>query len=213
MVDGQVRTTDVTDVNLLDAMLAVPRELFVAEGKRELAYIDEDLEIAPARSGSPARFLMEPSPFAKLVQLASIGARDAVLEVGCGSGYGAAVLSRLARSVVALDCEPALTAQAQAALSQLGVGNVSVVTGDHAAGHAAGAPFDAILLGGAIETVPETLFSQLAEGGRLVVVEGRGNAGIARLYLKSGEVVAGRRGFNAAVKPLPGFDRVPEFEF
>lgn len=207
MVDGQIRTTDVTDVPLLDALLAVPREFFVPEGRRSLAYIDEDLEIAPAR------YLMEPSPFAKLVQLAEIGPGDQVLDVGGGTGYGAAILSSLAAAVTALECDPALASQARANLSALGVANAEVITGDLGTGHAAGAPYDVILLEGSVGIVPERLFPQLAEGGRLVFVIGRGNAGVARIYVKTGEVVSGRRSFNAAVKPLPGFDRIPEFEF
>src|SRR6185436_9744798 len=115
MVDGQVRTTDVTDLAILDAMLAIPREAFVDERRRPLAYIDEDIEIAPGR------YLMEASPFAKLVQLAEIGAGDAVLDVGAGTGYSSAVLSRLARSVVALESDPGLADRARQALS--GTGN------------------------------------------------------------------------------------------
>ena len=107
MVDGQVRTTDVTNLAILDAMLAIPREAFVDEKRRPLAYIDQDIEIAPGR------YLMEASPFAKLVQLAEVGAGDAVLDVGAGTGYSSAVLSRLARSVVALESDPALADRAR----------------------------------------------------------------------------------------------------
>ena len=205
MVDGQVRTTDVTNLAILDAMLAIPREAFVDEQRRPLAYIDEDIEIAPGR------YLMEASPFAKLVQLAEIGAGDAVLDVGAGTGYSSAVLSRLARSVVALESDPGLADRARPALS--GTGNVTVVVAPLAEGHAAGAPYDVIVVEGAVDVLPPALFAQLAESGRLVAVEGHGNAGVARLYLKSGGTVTGRRAFNAAVKPLPGFERTPAFVF
>ena len=207
MVDGQVRTTDVTDPAIIDAMLAVARETFVDERRRALAYIDEDIEIAPGR------YLMEASPFAKLVQLADIRPGETVLDVGAGTGYSAAVLSRLAGRVVALENDAALAERARAALAGMAADNVEVVTGPLAAGHADAAPYDVILLEGAVEVLPDALFGELSEGGRLVAVEGQGNAGVARLYLKSGGIVTGRRAFNAAVKPLPGFERTPAFVF
>jgi len=207
MVDGQVRTTDVTDPAILAAMLAIPREAFVDEGRRPLAYIDEDIEIAPGR------YLMEPSPFAKLVQLAAIRPGETVLDVGAGTGYSSAVLSQLAGRVVALESDAALADRARAALAALAIDNVAVVTGPLRGGHAEAAPYDVILLEGAVEVLPDALFAALRDGGRLVAVEGRGNAGVARLYLKSGGTVTGRRAFNAAVKPLPGFERTPAFVF
>ena len=123
MVDGQVRTTDVTDPAIIEAMLTVPREAFVDEKRRALAYIDEDIEIARGR------YLMEASPFAKLVQLADIRPGETVLDVGAGTGYSAAVLSRLAGRVVALESDAALAERARAALAVLEADNVAVVTG------------------------------------------------------------------------------------
>ncbi|CAN7574155.1 protein-L-isoaspartate O-methyltransferase family protein [Mesorhizobium caraganae] len=213
MVDGQVRTTDVTDAALLDAMLAVPREAFVGAGQQALAYIDEDIRIADGADGSGARYLMEPSPLAKLLQLAEIDAGDSVLDVGCGTGYCAALLSRLAKSVIALESDAGLAETAKAAVSAQGCDNVTVVTGSLPQGHAAKAPYNVILIGGSVEEVPAALLGQLAEGGRLVAVEGQGNAGVARLFFKAGGVVTGRRAFNAAIKPLPGFERIHAFEF
>lgn len=211
MVDGQVRTTDVTSAPLLDAMLSVPREDFVGAAQRELAYIDEDIRIATGAGG--ARYLMEASPLAKLMQLAEISAADSALDVGCGTGYASALLSRLAKSVVALESDPALAETAKSTLSSLGCGNVTVVQGALAQGHAAKAPYNVIFIGGSIEKVPESLLDQLSEGGRLVAVEGQGNSGVARLFFKAGGVVTGRRAFNAAIKPLPGFEREHAFEF
>jgi len=211
MVDGQIRTTDVTSAPLIEAFLGVPREIFVDPAVRDLAYIDEDIRIA-AGSDAP-RFLMEPSPLARLLQLAEVGENDSVLDVGCGTGYSAAILSRLARVVVALESDPTLAERATSALAEAGCSNVTVVTGSLREGRAANAPYDVIFIGGSVEEVPETLLKQLAEGGRLVAVEGGGNAGVARVFLKTSGIVTGRRAFNAAIKPLPGFERIRVFEF
>ncbi len=213
MVDGQVRTTDVNQPSLLEAMLAVPREEFVSGPKRDLAYIDEDVEIAPANAGGPARFLMDPSPFGKLVQLANIGPSDCVLDVGCGTGYSSAVLSRIAQSVVALETDPALAAAAEANLAKLGCDNVAVFCSDLRLGHPANGPYDVIFIGGSVELLDDVLFAQLSEGGRLVVAEGRGNAGKARIYSKWNGNVTGRSAFNVAIMPLPGFERPYTFRF
>ncbi|AWC24287.1 MULTISPECIES: protein-L-isoaspartate O-methyltransferase family protein [Aminobacter] len=213
MVDGQVRTTDVTDAAILSAMLSVPREAFVDSAQRELAYIDEDLRYGVTADSDQPRYLMEPSPFAKLAQLAEIGPRDFVLDVGSGTGYSSAVLSKLASSVIALESDPTLAATATSTLSSLGCDNVVVVSGPLAAGYASQAPYDVIFVGGSVEQVPDALLAQLKEGGRLVAVEGRGNAGVASVYLKADGNVTARRAFNAAVKPLPGFNRTREFEF
>lgn len=211
MVDGQLRTTDVNSLPLLTAMLAVPREEFVPEARKALAYIDDDILLT--REGAGARYLMEPSPFAKLVQLADVGPGDRVLDVGAGTGYSSAVLSRLAKSVVALESDESLADKAAATLARLGCDNVSVVRGPLQAGHQEGAPYDVIVVEGSVDELPQTLLDQLGEDGRLVVVEGRGAAGAGRIYLKSKHVATGRKAFNAAVKPLPGFERTPEFEF
>ncbi len=207
MVDGQVRTTDVTDLALLDAMLEVPREQFVPQNRRALAYIDEDVEIAPGR------FLMEPSPLAKLLQLAAIQPGDIVLDVGCGTGYSSAIIAKLAGSVIALENDPQLNAAANASLAQLGCDNVAVVQGELNAGYASEGPYEVIFIGGSVDVVPQSLLDQLKEGGRLVVVEGRGNAGVAKVFLRSGDSVSGRRAFNAAIRPLPGFESAPYFQF
>lgn len=213
MVDCQLRTTDVTSPSVLEAMLSVPREEFVEPAKRPLAYIDEDLIVLPAGRGGQGRYLMEPSPFAKLLQLAEIAPSDFVLDVGCCTGYSSAVLSKLASSVVALESDQTLADAAAANLSRLGYDNVAVVRGPLQEGYAAEAPYDVIVLGGSVDFVPDALLAQLKDGGRLVAVEGRGNAGRARIYLRTGEAVAARNAFNCAVKPLPGFERTLAFEF
>ena len=212
MVDGQIRTTDVTSAAVLSAMLDVPREEFVPAARRKLAYIDEHLLVSDDRAQG-GRFLMQPSPFAKLVQLADIRPGDSVLVVGADAGYSAAVLSRLASTVLALESDPVLAERASSVLAATGCDNVAVVVGPLPEGHAARAPYDVIFFGGGVDVFPAKIGEQLKEGGRLVVVEGRGNTGLARLYVRENGVVTGRRAFNAAVKPLPGFERDTAFEF
>jgi protein-L-isoaspartate(D-aspartate) O-methyltransferase len=195
MVDGQIRTVDVTDLSVLQAFLDVPRDAFVPDQRRALAYIDTDILVA-GDGGRDSRYLMRPALLAKLIQEAAIGRNDVVLDVGAGTGYASAILSRLASSVIAL-----------------GYDNVAVVQGPLSGGYPSEAPYDVIFVGGSVDLVPEALVAQLKDGGRLVAVEGHGNAGVAKVFVRSGGVVAGRRAFNAAVKPLPGFERVEAFEF
>lgn len=208
MVDNQIRTTDVTRHDLLRAFLSVPREEFVPDARRHFAYIDEDVPLGDGR------FLMEASPFAKLVQLAAVTEDDVVLDVGCGTGYSAAILSHLTGSVIALEEDGGLASQASDNLARLNYVTCAVVEGALEHGCPGEAPFDVILFEGAVETLPENYFDQLKGGGRLVVVEGVGNAGEARLYYKDEEgIVSGRFGFNCSIKPLPGFRKERGFVF
>lgn len=211
MVDGQVRVNDVTDAALIAAMLEIPREKFVPETRASLAYIDEDLCVREAEGGKPARYLMEPMVLAKLIQALQIRSSDRVLDVGCATGYSAAVLSRLAEHVAALEDDATLAKVAQKALA--GRKNVEVVTGPLAAGWTAGAAYDAILLGGAVERVPESLLGQLRDGGRLAAVIRKDSAAKAAVFTRSGENVTARRLFDAAIPPLPGFEAPKTFVF
>nr|WP_319387343.1 protein-L-isoaspartate O-methyltransferase [uncultured Roseibium sp.] len=210
MVDNQLRTNDVTDHRILDAVEDVPRENFVPASRKSVAYIDEDL---PVGSDEGGRVLMKPHIFGKLLQLADIRADHIVLIVGAGTGYSAAVIAKLAASVVALEEDEALFGAASESLVELGIENAVVVDGPLTEGFAAEGPYDIVFVDGAVEVLPETLTKQLKSSGRLVVIEGQGGAGVARLYQKSGEAVSSRFGFNASVSLLPGFAKTEEFVF
>ncbi len=209
MVDGQVRTADVTDLRIISAMQEVPRERFVAPAMAQLAYLDLDLPAGEGATG--ARRLLKPMVLAKLIQAADLAATDRVLDVGCVTGYAAALLARVAGEVVALEQDAALIARARAALA--GAANVSVVAGPLSEGWAQGAPYDAILMEGATEIAPETLLRQLKAGGRLVCVLGAGPGAKATLFRRAGAEVGSRPLFDAGAPLLPGFVKPPAFAF
>ncbi|HEV2678104.1 MAG TPA: protein-L-isoaspartate O-methyltransferase [Aliidongia sp.] len=209
MVDSQIRPNKVTDPAVLSAFIDVPRELFVPEALRGAAYIDEDLPVARNR------FLMEPMVLARLVQAATVQPSDRVLVVASGTGYDAAILGRLALIVFAVEPDAALADVGRAAFVACGAGNVTTVVADPTHGHKAQAPYDAILLGGAVADVPEALLQQLTDGGRLVgvVKAGDGRVGQAVLIERVPGGFSRRVLFDAAIAELPGFEPAPAFVF
>jgi protein-L-isoaspartate(D-aspartate) O-methyltransferase len=207
MVEGQVRTADVTDTRVLDAMLTLPRERFLPPSLAQLAYVDGDIPVARGRS------LLKPMVLGKLVQAARIEGTDRVLDVGCATGYSSALLARLAGSVVALEEDPNLARQASEALIAVGATGVKVVTGPLNAGWPAGGPYDVIFLNGATEIAPESLGPQLKPTGRLLAVYGRSRASKAMIYHLIEAQLVGRPAFDAAARLLPGFLAPPEFVF
>jgi protein-L-isoaspartate(D-aspartate) O-methyltransferase len=211
MVDGQVRTADVTDLELIAAMLAVPREQFVPQALAEQAYLDSDIAIGDGRA------LLKPMVLAKLLQAAHVSPDDHVLDVACGTGYSSAVLARLAGSVVALEEDAALARQASAnlavAAAGAGAGHAVVATGPLSAGWPDAAPYDVILLNGATEVVPQVLGHQLKPNGRLACIFGRAPPGKAMIYRVVEGQLAGRPIFDAAALLLPGFKAPPAFVF
>ncbi|HST93252.1 MAG TPA: protein-L-isoaspartate O-methyltransferase, partial [Microvirga sp.] len=184
MVDSQLRTFDVNDIPLLDAMDSVPRERFVLPGREELAYIDQDI---PVSNGAERRYMLSPMVMARMVQSLAIEPGEKVLDVACGRGYSSAVMAELGARVTALESDEALAASALECLGDVGVRGVSVRTGPLDQGCSEHAPYDAILVNGAVELRPEQLLRQLAEGGRLICVKGRGRAARATLYVRSGD--------------------------
>ena len=211
MVDGQVRPSDVTDARIIDAMLAVPREAFVPENKRALAYLDLDLEVG--EGGAAKRCLIKPAVLAKMLQAAEIKETDRVLVVGCATGYAAAVIAKYVGQVTATESDPVLAAKAGDILSQVGAAKVEVRTAAAAEGDPANAPFDVIVLNGATEIVPERLYAQLRDGGRLVGVFAMSHPQRATIVTRSHGDFGNRALFDAAAPVLPGMERLPSFVF
>jgi len=215
MVETQLRPNEVTETRLLAALRELPRERFVPRKLSALAYMDEGIEVFPAIGGAPARFLLAPMVLARLVQLAAVQPQDAVLDVGCATGYSTAVLARLGRSVIGLEPEPELAEAARHILREVGVANVQIVEGDLARGYPEAGPYDVILLNGSVPEPPKTLIAQLVEGGRLAAVlsTGAGSQGKAYLFVKVSGEVSGVPHFDAGARPLPGFAAEPCFSF
>ncbi|MEL0106153.1 MAG: protein-L-isoaspartate O-methyltransferase [Rhodospirillaceae bacterium] len=207
MVENQIRTNRVTDPLIIKAMGELPREAFVPGEKAGIAYIDEDIEIAPGR------YLMEPMVLARLLQAAEITESDVVLDIGCGTGYASAVLSHMANTVVALESDAGLAAQATETLSALEIDTVAVVEGALSAGAPKQAPYDVIFIGGAVAEVPQAIAGQLAEGGRLVAVTNKKSIGTGALITNHRGILTRRDLFDAATPFLPGFEPAPEFVF
>ena len=207
MLDGQLRPNRLTDERLQEAIMAVPREPFVPAPLRGVAYVDEDVPLGGGR------WLMEPMVLGRLLQSAELAAGDVMLDVGCATGYSTAVAARLVGTVVALESDPELVRLANENLGALGVVNAVAVRGELPQGYPDQAPYQVILLNGAVHRTPQRLLDQLAEGGRLLAVELFEGVGRAALYLRSNGLIGRRVLFDAAIKPLPGFCAEPRFAF
>jgi protein-L-isoaspartate(D-aspartate) O-methyltransferase len=213
MVDGQLRPNDVTDPRILGAMLETPRERFLPQAKASWAYLDFDVPILESADGRPRRRMLKPMLIGKMIQIVDLRETDAVLDIGCGTGYSSAVIAQIARLVVALEEETTLAFAAKENLYAHGITNVSLETGPLTAGYTARAPYDVIFLQGATEVEPQMLFQQLRDGGRLVCVRERGGLGTVVLYRRAGNDVSGWPSFDATASVLPGFTATPAFVF
>lgn len=208
MLESQLRPNQISNLDLLAAMGELPRERFLSERLRGVAYVDEDVAIGGGR------FIMEPLVLARLIQLAWVRKTEKALDIGCGTGYATAVLARLCHNVVGLEVDSKLAAEASGLLRDLGIRNAWVVEGPLAQGYKPRAPYDVILLSGAVEVIPSAITDQLAEGGRLVaVVWAKGSVGRITLFTRNRGVLSSRASHDAATLPLPGFARPKEFVF
>lgn len=207
MVDCQIRTLSVTDAQVIEALRSVPREAFVPEHLKAIAYVDEDLRLAGDR------FLMEPAVLARLLQAAEVDPGDTALVIGCTTGYSVALLARLAETVVGVEPERDFVAVADRVLAELGVDNAAVIEGDPIEGYPRQAPYDVILIEGRCGEVPQRITDQLAENGRLITVVDERGVGKATLMRRNGDAVGARTLFDAHVPPLKGFQRKHMFQF
>lgn len=213
MIESQIRPNNVRNERVLCAMETVPREIFVPSLLSGIAYIDEDIQVAKGR------YLLEPRVFARLLEAAELKEQDRVLDVAPATGYSTACLSLIAKEVVALENDPILEKIISINLVSLSCANVSVVHGELSKGWSKAGPYDAIIINGCVDSIPEALFAQLAEGGRLLAVLRQfgpahaAHIGEARLYKKIKGNVSHRSLFNANPKSLVEFETAKIFTF
>jgi protein-L-isoaspartate(D-aspartate) O-methyltransferase len=203
MVDSQLRPNGVTDGRILDAMQSVMRENFVGQAQQSLAYMDGDVALKEASFGP--RFLIEPMAFARMLQFAELDPSDRVLDIGAASGYGAAVLSTLVLQVTAVEQDAGLAALARQNLA--GFANVAIVESALAQGSPKSEMFDLVVIEGRIDEVPNELFSQVKDGGRIVAAIGSADNAQCCVYRISGQTHTRRVAFDISVSSLPGFGK------
>jgi protein-L-isoaspartate(D-aspartate) O-methyltransferase len=207
MVESQIRPNEVTDPALVAAFRKIPREAFVPQALRSVAYADQELRVGAHR------FLLRPRDLAKLAHNLAPRPGGRALDIAGATGYSAALLADVGCAVTLLEPDAALTQAAAASLKSVGLEGVKLGSTALADGWRDGAPYDLILVNGAVEDVPQAWVDQLADGGRLGVIVRRGAAGAARIYTKSGALAAYRVAFDAAPPLLPGLGLPPKFNF
>jgi len=207
MIDSQLRTNRIVDEGLLAVMADVPRERFVPEKLQGIAYVDEDLAIGGGR------YIMEPLVLAAMIQGAVIRPADVVLDIASGTGYAAAVLARLAGTVFVQENDATLAARAGELYSEMAPDNVVPVECPLAEGCAEHAPFDVILIEGAVERIPDAILDQLGVGGRLVAVVLENGIGRITVVRNSDGHFSQRAIRDANTPPLTAFRRPSEFVF
>ncbi len=205
MVDTQIRPSDVTKFPIIEAMLAVPRELYVPDALREAAYVDGNMDIGRSR------VMLEPRTLAKILDAIDIQPDELVLDLGCGLGYSTAVMARMAEAVVAIEEDAGLAGDAQVLLSDQGVDNAAVMQGTLADGSPKHGPYDVVVVQGAVEHMPEGLLAQIKEGGRIAALFMEGALGVCRIGYKIDGEVNWRYAFNAGAPVLSGFEKQRAF--
>ncbi len=208
MVENQLRTNGISDPLVTQALATTPREVFLPKAMRGFAYVDENVQIGSGR------FLVAPLVLARVLQAAEIKLSDVVLTIGDATGWASAVVSRLASTVVSLECEADLVSRASAALSELGCDNVAVVRGPLDGGYPAQGPYDVILFIGAVAEIPPVFGRQLADRGRMVGIVNNG-VGVGKMVrmVRAGDTFGRWTLFDATTPYLPGFSPKHGFKF
>ncbi len=208
MIEQQIRPWEVLDPNVLDLLFVVKREDFVPTAWRNLAFADMELPLGDGQ------VMLAPRVEARLMQELGIKKTDKVLEIGTGSGYMAALMAARAEHVVTVECRPELAEAAKTKLQDAGIGNVTVETGCGTNGWAARGPYDAIMLSGAVPSVPQAILKQLRVGGRLAVVVGEAPVMEAQLITCTADGVFNTVNlFETVVPALDGFAAKDAFAF
>jgi len=207
MVDCQILPNRVDDQRIVDALLKIPREKFVPDNLTGIAYVDEIVPLGGQR------YVMEAMVVARLLQAAALNAEDVALSIGCGTGYATAVLAQIVDTVVAVEPDKGLAQKANENLAAIGLDNVAVVEGKLEDGNIDQGPYNVIFFDGAVQTVPDAICDQLAEGGRLVAIVAGERVGTAYLYSRFGGVISKREVFDAGTPLLPGFGKQKAFVF
>jgi protein-L-isoaspartate(D-aspartate) O-methyltransferase len=206
MVDTQVRPSDVTKFPIIDAMLAVPREIFVPAELREAAYLGENIDLGGGR------VMLEPRTLAKMLDTLNIRGDELVMDVACAQGYSAAVIAQMAEAVIAVDTAERLNG-AQESLGQINADNVVLHEGPPNEGAAEHGPYDAIVIEGGVEEVPAAIIEQLKDGGRIACLFMEGVLGVVRIGYKIDGKMSWRFAFNASAPVMPGFGKQRAFIF
>lgn len=206
MIDSQLRTSGVTERRLISAFSDVPREMFVADGRKTVAYVDD---LQPLASGR--RFILSPAHFGRMAQLADIGKDSLVLDVGAASGYSTAVLALVARQVVGVEIDEDLVAGANERLAEVGIDNAHVVAGGAEA--VTGQLFDAIVVEGAVDAEPDEMIELLAPGGKLVVPILRRGIAVIHVFTRNDDGVMFTSEFDATMPRLGHGAQQDEFVF
>ena len=207
MVDCQILPNRVDDQRIVEALLKIPREKFVPDNLTGIAYVDEIVPLGGQR------YVMEAMVVARLLQTAALNAEDVALSIGCGTGYATAVLAQIVDTVVAGEPDKGLAQKANQNLAAIGLDNVAVVEGKLEDGNIDQGPYNVIFFDGAVQTVPDAICDQLAEGGRLVAIVAGERVGTAYLYSRFGGVISKREVFDAGTPLLPGFRKQKSFVF
>jgi len=206
MVDTQVRPSDVTKFPIIDAMLAVPREIFVPAELREAAYLGENIDLGGGR------VMLEPRTLAKMLDTLNIRGDELVMDVACAQGYSAAVIAQMTEAVIAVDTAERLNG-AQESLGQINADNVVLHEGPPNEGAAEHGPYDAIVIEGGVEEVPAAIIEQLKDGGRIACLFMEGVLGVVRIGYKIDGKMSWRFAFNASAPVMPGFGKQRAFIF